>query len=193
MKPYPLEAPSCAPCTGVHWRVKDMVGERFGRLLVTAHAGKQGVSRNHRWACICDCGVTVTVSGNCLRSGVTKSCGCIQREKARAAGDRTRTHGMTRTTTHNVWSGMHQRCNSPTAKDYPRYGGRGIKVCERWSKFENFLVDMGERPAGLSLDRINNDGNYEPGNCRWATAKEQANNKRNTRRPAAVTHHGVSA
>lgn len=162
--------------TSLHWRVKNLVGQRFERLTVISHAGQRSVSRNHFWNCVCACGATVTVDGAHLRSGATKSCGCYARNVARAAGDRTRTHGMARSSTYNIWRSMLARCENPSRKDYPRYGGRGITVCKRWHKFESFLADMGERPAGLSLDRRNNDRGYTRANCHWATGTEQARN-----------------
>lgn len=156
----------------------DLAGQRFGRLVVTGHAGTRGISRNHYWTCACDCGAAKTVQGTALRDGTTRSCGCLQRETARAAGDRTRTHGMSKSTTYIIWKTMIQRCTNPHAKDYGRYGARGITVCEQWRTFNGFLADMGERPAGLTLDRRGNDGNYEPGNCRWVTATVQNRNQR---------------
>jgi hypothetical protein len=178
---------NCRQSTALHWRVKDITGQRFGRLTVTAHAGKSSAKRGHLWACRCDCGTAVTVHGSSLRGGNTRSCGCLQRDKARAAGDRTRTHGMTRTTTHNIWSGMLQRCRDPNRKDYPRYGGAGVTVCDRWLSFETFLADMGERPAGRTLDRVDGSKGYEPGNCRWATPTEQ---NRNTSANRVIEAHG---
>lgn len=135
-----------------------------------------------RWACQCDCGKQVNVLGSSLRPGVTVSCGCSKREKARVSGRRNKTHCMTRTPAYQSWSGMKDRCLNKNDHAYERYGGRGIKVCERWMKFENFLADMGEKPDGQSIDRIDNDGDYEPSNCRWATCAQQNLNKRNSRR-----------
>jgi hypothetical protein len=144
-----------------------------------------------RWDCVCACGTRRSVASVGLTTGGSKSCGCYSREVAKAAGDRTRTHGMTRTTTHTIWRGMIQRCHSETAKDFARYGGAGIQVCQRWrDSFADFLADMGERPAGRSLDRFpNRNGNYEPGNCRWATDSQQQRNKNNNH---LLTHEGAT-
>jgi len=170
--------------------VIDITGMKFGRLTVSKHIGRGSKkSRNHFWLCLCDCGASVSVNGSCLRRGATKSCGCYQKDVARAAGDRTKTHGKTKTTTYNVWTSMVQRCNNENAKDYPRYGAIGITVCEEWHTFENFLRDMGERPSGMSLDRINNNSGYSKANCRWTDAKTQQRNKRNT---SMLTHNGES-
>jgi hypothetical protein len=147
---------------------------------VLAHLGrKPGGNRNHQWLCRCDCGeVFSTITGN-LRGGATKSCGCLQREKARAAGDRTRTHGMCSTSTYAIWDTMIARCHRPASKDYARYGAAGITVCDSWRQsFSAFLADMGERPPGLTLDRIDGALGYSPNNCRWATYAEQSRNSR---------------
>lgn len=147
-------------------------GETFGELTALRIIPK---SRTHttRWLCRCSCGVEIAVISGSLRGGNTGSCGC------KTAEWRSLKHGMTKTPTYRGWHGMRQRCANPKATGFKNYGGRGIKVCERWLDFENFLADMGERPEGRTLDRFpNNDGNYEPGNCRWATSKQQADNKR---------------
>lgn len=164
----------------MHPRFIDLTGQVFGRVTVISYVGRSA-NRNSLWQCRCACGHAWTVNAQCLRSGDTKSCGCLQREKARAAGDRTRTHSMSRTSTYVVWRGMLARCGNRQNKNFPGYGGRGIKVCDRWHSFENFLADMGPRPEKMTIERQNNDGNYEPGNCKWATVKEQNRNKRTTR------------
>ena len=164
---------TCGVNTGCTDRkVKDMTGLKFYRLLVVSHAGKKNAtSRSHYWNVVCDCGNSLTVNGSNLRSGDTKSCGCLQREIARAAGDRTRTHSMSKTSIYSIWDSMIQRCHNQNRKDFPHYGGRGIEVCARWREsFDDFLSDMGHRPEGMSIDRIDWDKGYEPSNCRWASS-----------------------
>jgi hypothetical protein len=154
-------------------------GERIGRLAVVEQAPK--VRRGRDWLCRCDCGTEIIVTNENL-GRCTFSCGCLQKERfeeQRHSGDATRTHGMYGTPTYNSWTAMRARCYRRGCNGYKNYGGRGITVCERWrSSFENFLADMGERPDGMTLDRINVEGNYEPGNCRWATKSEQRKNVR---------------
>lgn len=163
---------------------------RFGRLTIIDDAPSKVSASGFEARCAlvrCDCGTEKIVRASDLRNDYTTSCGCFQREEVgKAARKRERTHGEsrreTRTTEFTIWSGMNQRCYRQTCKDYPRYGGRGIGICERWrgpSGYVNFLSDMGRRPSkAYSIDRIDNDGNYEPDNCQWATASMQARNRR---------------
>lgn len=161
----------------------DLQGKKLGRLLVIrrAHAPE---TRNAMWHCKCDCGNT-TIAAAANIGKTTMSCGCLASEngteKLRANRlARKNLHGKSQTTEWRIWAKMRDRCQRPTNAKYPRYGGRGISVCERWKVFKNFLDDMGLRPSKLySIDRIDNDGNYEPGNCRWATSKQQSRNSTN--------------
>ena len=155
------------------------IGKRFHRLTVT---GKAPSRDGTFWVCLCDCGQTKVIGGGALRSGSTKSCGCWRRDRIAQANTK---HGSAKrgqkTRTFRTWMSMIERCTTPTHHAYKNYGGRGITVSDRWMSYPNFLADMGERPKGKSIDRINNDGNYEMKNCRWATRKQQANNTRRTK------------
>lgn len=159
-------------------RKLDLTGQRFGMLVALELMGRneRGMAR---WRCRCDCGAEAVKTLGNLRSGHSKSCGCLR--STTTAREKT-AHGMYGTPTYKSWSGMLTRCNNPRNHKYPAYGGRGIKVCERWHAFENFLADMGERPPGTTIGRIDNDGHYEPENCQWETGKDQGRNKRNSRR-----------
>lgn len=154
--------------------VANLENTRFGRLLVLKRAGSD---KNNRavWLCACDCGGTSILTGNALQRG-TKSCGCLHREGLLA---RNITHGKTKTQVYRTWKGIKNRCLNKATRSYPRYGGRGITVHEDWlNNFDAFYAHIGDPPSPQhSIDRINNDGNYEPGNVRWATDVEQANNK----------------
>jgi hypothetical protein len=156
----------------------DLAGRKFGWLQVL-HRHDSNIANSIAWFCLCDCGEQKAVRGTHLLTGRVKSCGCLKRS---SAAMRTRTHGLTKTKTYRAWSAMKHRCFSKAAPAFRNYGGRGITVCERWLKFENFLADMGEAPSGTGIDRFpNNNGNYEPGNCRWATPAQQNNNTRKVR------------
>lgn len=154
-------------------------GQVFGRLEVVEYISSKAVRVR------CQCGNEKTVQAARLRDGRTSSCGCL---RAELLGARRRTHGMTEAPEFSTWMRMRQRCTDPRNISFKLYGGRGITVCDRWREsFEAFLADMGTRPEGASLDRIDPNGNYEPANCRWATPTEQCNNKR---RNIRITHDG---
>lgn len=154
-----------------------LYGQRFGRLTVICKNPVSTASNNSRWDCICDCGTSCTVVGSKLISGYTSSCGCFHLERLRES---VVTHGMRFSSEYNIWSGIKDRCLTPTNPAYGRYGGRGITICDRWrDSFENFYADMGPRPSPEhSVERKENDSGYGPNNCVWATATEQANNRR---------------
>ena len=160
----------------------DLTGRRFGKLTAIFRSGTSRAGKV-TWLCQCACGVEkIVISGN-LVNGFSKSCGCNQIRLARLRGRERIKHGHARdgklTQEYNSWMAMHKRCRQPTTRDFEHYGGRGITVCERWKEFANFLKDMGPKPTpSHSIDRINVNGNYELANCRWATTKEQAGNKR---------------
>lgn len=169
----------------------NIAGQRFGRLLaiedVGIHIARSGQTKRP-WRCLCDCGgESITSLGN-LRCGATTSCGCRQRQVRLDRISANTTHGECvggkPSAEMSTWGAMKQRCSDPKRRDFANYGGRGIRVCDEWAQsFEAFLGDMGRRPSGRhSIDRIDNDGDYEPGNCRWATRQEQGRNTRATRK-----------
>lgn len=157
-------------------RLVDRLGHTYRRLTVLEQAPSVSSRPGARWRCLCTCGNVVTVLGGNL--GKTNSCGCLRREVTR---DKSITHGHTTnlryTPTYHTWAGMKARCTNSNHSKYSYYGGRGIKIHDDWMQFKNFLADMGERPEGLSLDRIDPDGDYEPNNCRWADRETQARNQ----------------
>lgn len=159
----------------------DITGHKFNRWTVICRVENTKLGQA-RWLCRCDCGNERQITSATIRQGFSKSCGCLKSELTLA---RNKKHGHSRigwqSPTYRSWAAMRGRCENPKNSHFAGYGGRGIKVCARWAEFVNFLADMGEKPEGLSIDRIDVNGNYEPGNCRWATNQQQARNKRNNR------------
>lgn len=158
-------------------KLESLIGRKFGKLTVSGFHGR--VKKRTYWECICDCGSKCLAMSSKLKDGLKTHCGCVKRVP------HNKSHGRSRTPMHNVWWGMIERCESPYNKNYSNYGGRGIRVCDRWlgkEGFINFLKDMGERPSDkYSIERIDNNGNYEPSNCKWDVLEVQANNKRTSR------------
>lgn len=171
-------------------KLKDISGEKFYKLTVISRAPDYVAPSGRKivqWNCVCDCGNSMATSGYNLRSGRVKSCGCLQKENRTKTENHYTKHKMSYEKIYKVWQNAKNRCICETAQAYENYGGRGIKMCEEWSNsFEQFYEHVSRLPhfgeSGYSLDRINNDGNYEPGNVRWATKKEQANNQRKKRK-----------
>lgn len=163
-------------------KYEDLTGRKFHRLEVISNAGtnKHGAQM---WNCLCECGSFTCVPSQNLKSGNTKSCGCWKRNTVKTASI---THGQAQTRIYRIWNNMKQRCQNPNIPQYKQYGARGIRVCEEWQQFEPFFqwATANGYTEHLSIDRINNDGDYAPDNCRWATSKEQAHN---TRRSLHVT------
>jgi len=161
-------------------KLTDITGQRYGRLTALKPIGSNKFKKVI-WECRCECGQTIRVLGNHLRSGNTASCGCLHREIMKFQF-RTHGHSVNGTTTseYNAWAGMMQRCYNSKHIGFRYYGGRGIHVCNRWFKFENFLADMGRCPPGLTLDRIDPNGDYKRGNCRWVDWYTQRHNRRDS-------------
>lgn len=160
-------------------KASDLAGQRFGRLVAIHRSGSSRTGHS-TWLCKCDCGSEVVVMA-CNLKRDTKSCGCLHVETKK-------THGMYHSPEYKVWASMKSRCMNQKDKFFHRYGARGIGVCERWMSFENFIKDMGKRPIGMSIERIDNDGDYEPSNCRWASNLEQSLNCSTTQ---AIEFNGI--
>ncbi len=168
-----------------HVFFKNLTGQRFGRLSVQTYTGKIGKNRISAWLCRCDCGRMVTVRATSLQEG-TQSCGCLHRE---ILGDINRTHGKSKSAEYRIWCHLRERCENTKCVSYVHYGMRGIRVSPEWSRsFEQFMADMGLRPGPrYEIDRINNNGDYKHGNCRWTTKTQNARNKRSNR---ILSHDG---
>lgn len=160
-------------------RIETVAGTRYGQLTVVREVDglRSGRENKRQFLCRCECRREKVIRLDLLRNGKTRTCGCRQRM----------THGDSGSPTYSSWSNMINRCQNPHSPDYHRYGGRGIQVCTRWGDFALFLADMGHKPAGTTIDRIDPNGHYEPSNCRWATRKQQGRNRRNNR---MLTHDG---
>lgn len=159
----------------------DLAGKQFARWTVIRRADNTPKGQA-QWLCRCECGAERALKSIVIRRGISQSCGCLRQEVTISRSTR---HGHSEvgkiSPTYGSWGAMISRCRNPKNKRYDRYGGRGIRVCDRWSDFRNFLADMGERPEGLTLERRDTDGNYEPSNCYWASSTAQARNKSTSR------------
>lgn len=176
-------------------RIVNMLGVRAGRLTVVSYYGKNKTNEA-LWVCLCDCGKEVIIKGRNIRSGNTKSCGCLCRDVAAKMGNSRTTHGMSETRIYSIWCDMKRRCYNASNKEYHNYGGRGIRVCNEWimdfDEFYNWSIASGYN-ENLTIDRIDVNGNYSANNCRWATISEQGRNKRlsvkNSTGQSGVTYH----
>lgn len=166
-----------------------MVGKKFDRLTVIKVARRTG---KVHWLCKCSCGNTATATSGDLTGKHVRSCGCWRKDHPNITTYKHGQSGNNRTPTYRSWQGMHHRCENPKAVGYKDYGGRGIKVCKRWSAFENFFADMGTRPKGKTIERVNNSKGYSTSNCTWATPKEQYHNRRTYRGKRNLVLNGQS-
>lgn len=165
--------------------LEDLKGRRFGRLIVLSLDPQRTPAGRIKWFVKCDCGNEKSVQAMGLKNGDTTSCGCVHKEQL---GDRNRKHGMADSPEYRTWGAMISRCTNPNLPHFNDYGGRGIRVCERWLKFESFLEDMGPKPTPRhSIERIDVNGNYEPSNCKWLHILEQPRNARSNIRTKAGT------
>jgi len=165
---------------------ENLSGRRFGKLTAICDVGR--TKRGRVWKCRCDCGTETTSVSTYLKNGHKRSCGCLHAESAKVAGQKQCTHGHTTkerkktSSEYHTWASMKSRCTNPNTHSFKRYGARGIKVCDRWMDFANFYADMGPKPSSKhSLERLNTDGDYEPSNCLWADAFQQASTRTNVR------------
>lgn len=180
-----------------HPLFRDLTGQRFNRLIIVEYAGRTGKKGDHVYRCVCDCMNEITTRGYCLTMGDTKSCGCLLKQAQKRLVQSNRIHDMSWSREWRIWSGIKTRCTNPKRRSYKDYGGRGILMCDRWANgedgltgFECFLKDIGLRPTPKhSVERVDNDGNYEPENCKWIPRSEQV---RNTRVTVRLAHEGIT-